>query len=123
MEESTLTPTQGYQYDILNAWKEIYQLGVEFRVNYLNSSTDKELLNQYVAHLTRIFGDIYPEVEFRTDGNFPDLNDEMKVYHAYFLDPEELIKKTLNDPQVLFKMEATIRKAMRMLRLTNLQVL
>ena len=118
MEEGYISPSTGYRFDLLNEWREIFALGVKFRQNYLSGDPDVDVRNEYVARLTRMWGDLYPEIEERED--FGKFVEQYEEYEEYYLDPEALCKEATKKPEVMFKLEATIRRAIRLLKLTDL---
>lgn len=114
--EDVMTSGQAYTYTLLELWKEIIELGTRFRASYMNGYPDRELLYNYVASLTRLWGELSPKLKNRSE--FGELKEEFDKFAHYYFDPKKLVDGDIED---VFKLELTLRQALERLKVFDFE--
>lgn len=62
MADDKLTSGEAYTFTLLEEWKNLIELGKEFRINYLDGRCDPASINAYVGSLTNFWEILEPKV-------------------------------------------------------------
>jgi len=115
MVEEVMSCGAEYARYILSKWIEVIELGEEFRLKYLLGDVDLSITYMYVAKLTRLWGELYPKLEGRSD--LSELVTHFKEFEPYYYDCSQLI-----DPkkaEELYKLEMALRIAIEKLGISR----
>ena len=115
-----------YGYFIVAKWIEVYSLGETYRYFYLAGVIDTETSYNYISKLTRLWGDLWPEIEGRQDLKLNDqtsFQEEFQKFQKYYYDPRQILA---TDPEEatrladeIYKLEQVLRIAMAKLHYTT----
>jgi hypothetical protein len=109
-------PEVSYTYAsfILSKWIELMDISEKVRTSYLNNAVDNDLTYEYIARLTRLWGELRPKVKGNT--LLKDLEAEFLDFEEFYYDPNRL--KSEDNKEKVFQMEATIRLVLEKLKIT-----
>ena len=99
MADETLTVGDAYAYQVLNKWLALIDISERFRGALLSfdekegnlPSDATELLNEYVARITRLWEELRPVVKDRKE--FGDLPARYEGFSMYYYNPRRLTEK------------------------------
>ena len=123
MADDNLSVGEAYAYQILNKWLTLIEVSERFR-GALLSYNDKEgnlpadateILNEYVARITRLWEELRPVVKDRKE--FNDLPTRYEAFSMYYYNPRRLTEK--DNIEDLFKMEEVIREVLHKTKITQ----
>lgn len=121
--EETLSVGDAYAYQVLNKWLALIEISEKFR-GALLSYDEKEnkipgeaqdILNEYVARLTRLWGELEPVIKDRKE--FKDLPERYAKFSKYYYNPRQLTEQT--NIEDIFKMEEVIREVLHRTKITQ----
>jgi hypothetical protein len=114
---------RAYANYILTKWMEIMEVAEDFRYALLSRRVDHDIAFDYISRLTRMWGELRPKVEGRTDGEFKDFEATFMKFEPYFYDPSKLLQvdetgASLTTKDDIFQLETTLRETIEKLKLT-----
>lgn len=118
--QGNFTIGEAYAYRILQKWVDLIEIGEKFRAQYIKGEPDQDLRNEYISRLTRLWGELRPHVEGRTEERFSKITAAYAAYSQYFYDPKKLSDAT--NAEDIFKLESCIRDAMHALKITQFEM-
>lgn len=118
--QGNFTIGEAYAYRILQKWVDLIEVGEKFRAQYIKGEPDQDLRNDYLARLTRMWGELRPHIEGRTEEKFKTLAPEYEKFGVYFYDPKKLSDSTAGED--IFKLESCIRDALHALKITQFEM-
>lgn len=123
MADENLSVGEAYAYQVLNKWLALIDVSERFR-GALLSFDEKEqqlpadatdILNEYVARITRLWEELAPVIKDRKDlGSLPE---RFSRFSIYYYNPRRLTEK--DNVEDLFKMEEVIREALHKTKITQ----
>ena len=123
MADENLSVGEAYAYQVLNKWLALIDVSERFR-GALMSFDEKEgnlpadateLMNEYIARLTRLWGELRPVVKGRKE--FGTLPEDYERFSIYYYNPRRLTEK--GNIEDLFKMEEIIREVLHKTKITQ----
>jgi len=126
MMEEESPASYSYSYFIIAKWIEVYNLGETYRFFFLSGVIDTDTSYQYISKLTRLWGDLWIEVEGRQDLKLNDntpLETEFLKYRKYYFDPKQILASTLEEAVLkadeIYNLEQILRLAIEKLKYTQ----
>ena len=123
MDEQT---QYSYASFIIGKWMEVYELGENYRYNFLSNMVDYGISYAYISKLTRLWGELWIEIEGKADLKLTDgkpLKEEYEKYRIYYYDPRKIlagdIETAVKLADEIYNMEQIIRIAMNRLGYTQ----
>lgn len=114
-ELDNVPAAQMYSMQIVKLWLECIDLAQQARVLWLKNEFDNDVNFEYVARLTRLWGELYPKIRGRED--MKELVTNYEKFQAYYRDPSMLIDK----PEDIIRLEEVIRDSLEKLKLTKFE--
>lgn len=118
--QGNFTIGEAYAYRILQKWVDLIEVGEKFRAQYIKGEPDQDLRNDYIARLTRLWGELRPHVEGRSEERFKNITEKYNAFSTYFFDPKKLSDAA--NAEDIFKLESCIRDAMHALKITQFEM-
>ena len=103
-----------WEFEILSRWLAIMDVAEAFRINHITENKDTDYRNLYAAKLTRLWGELYPKVDGRTE--FGDIEAKFKDFRPYFYNPGLFFEK--GDNARIYELEECLRMVLERLRIT-----
>ena len=125
MAEQLMSSGDAYAFDLLNKWQEIGKLSEQVREGRIMrtvlkrrySSEEMRLKSEYIAKLTRLWLELLPMVEGRSD--FSSISEEFMRFESYYKNPLLLQQKT--NMEELFELEKVERQVFEKLKITKFE--
>jgi hypothetical protein len=108
-------PKTAWEFEILNRWIELIDISEAFRVQHIEGSKDTEIRNIYVSKLTRLWLELLPNVEGRSEFGKEFIAAFME-FRAFYMDPAAFFEKA--DNARIYELEETLRKVLAQLKIT-----
>jgi hypothetical protein len=115
MTEQSKSSGEHYTYILLAQWTEVVELGEKFRAAFIGGTIEQVNINLYLAKLTRLWLELSPMMEGRTD--LGDLPIKFQEFSVYYYNPKKLSETGNYDK--IFQLEAILRKALEKLGITR----
>jgi hypothetical protein len=123
MADENLSVGDAYAYQVLNKWLALIDVSERFRGALLSFDEKEqqlpadavEVLNEYVARITRLWEELAPVIKDRKD--LGDLPARFGRFSIYYYNPRRLTEK--DNVEDLFKMEEVIREALHKTKITQ----
>jgi hypothetical protein len=110
-----LNPKTAWEFEILNRWIELVDISEAFRVQHIEGSKDTEIRNIYAAKLTRLWLELLPKVEGRSEFG-KEFIAEFMEFRVFYMDPAAFFEKV--DNARLYELEEKLRKVLEQLKIT-----
>lgn len=111
MPGEELIPTgQAYAYTLLEIWREVETMDEEVRVDILRGRMGALLVHKFIAKLSRLWLELAPMIEDRTEDNLKTLAEEFKTYRQFYLSPVLLLEP--QNAAKIFELEEACRKVL-----------
>jgi hypothetical protein len=112
--EQEFNSRQAWEFEILKRWLEIMDVAEAFRINHISEVKDPDIRNLYAAKLTRLWGELYPKVDGRTE--FGDMESKFKEFRPFFYNPALFFEK--EGSARIYELEECLRMVLERLKIT-----
>ena len=113
---------------LLEKWVEIMQLREEFRYNYLDDQAHPEVLKEYAAKLTSLYGEVYPKIN--KNDHFKGLQPGIDKFRPHYFNPLLLVegleieradktKEVKRNFKLIFELDDLLRDILEKLGITK----
>ena len=103
-----------WEFEILQRWLAIMDVAEAFRINHITENKDVDIGNLYAAKLTRLWIELFPKVDGRTE--FGDIEKQFKDYRPYYFNPGLFFEK--GDNARIYELEECLRMVLERLKIT-----
>lgn len=119
-ELEPLSSGEWYAQRIVQLWIECLQISQVAKALYLKGEYENEVNFEYIARLTRMWGELYPKIKGRTEDNMKTFSESYEKFHVYYRDPMKLVIEAAGgNTNTIIDMEEVVREALEKLKLTK----
>lgn len=107
-----------YAMWLLDQWKVLNNVAMDFRIAQISGNLDKELMVIYAANLTMLYMNLEPYLTGLSDGKYANLKTQFEKMQTYYIKPELMITK--EHAKDLYELHAILRKVLELIKITQL---
>ena len=111
--------SEAYAYTLLEKWVDLIELSEQYRANIIANRIDNPILYEYVAKLTRFWGELLPKVEGSNFG--AKFIEEYQSFNDLYEHPELPFTHPDKNAGRVAKLEKSVRAALEKLKITSFE--